>query len=143
MPYPSGSSAPTESAADKSLPLPTSQELISRRFKRFEETLIKIAESMRNSSPAMANLALPGPVDYAQIPALAERGLARLQRFFETLNERLADREFVATDRFSIVDITAAVAVDFARVVKVKPGEAHPELLRWRAGLAARPSMSL
>jgi len=35
------------------------------------------------------------------------------------------------------------VAVDFARVVKVKPGEQHPHLLRWRAGLAQRPSMAL
>ena len=29
--------APVETAAGKSTPLPTSQELISRRFKRFEE----------------------------------------------------------------------------------------------------------
>ena len=35
------------------------------------------------------------------------------------------------------------VAVDFARVVKVKPGEQHPHLLRWRAAMAGRPSMSL
>jgi len=81
-------------------------------------------------------------VDYAQIPELAQRGLARVQHFFETLNERLAGREFVATDRFSLADITAVVAVDFARVVRVKPGEQHPELLRWRAAMAQRPSMS-
>ena len=95
-----------------------------------------IAESMRNSSPAMANRALPGPVDYAQIPELAQRGLARLQQFFVELNDRLADRDFVAADRFSIADITAVVAVDFARVVKVKPGEQHPHVRRWRAAMA-------
>ena len=93
-------------------------------------------------SPAMADRALPGPVNYAQIPELAQRGLARVQHFFETLNERLAGREFIATDRFSIADITAVVAVDFARVVRVKPGEQHPELMRWRAAMAQRPSMS-
>ena len=60
-----------------------------------------------------------------------------------TLNERLAGRDFVAADRFSIADITAVVAVDFARVVKVKPGEQHPHLQRWRAAMAQRPSMSL
>jgi glutathione S-transferase len=59
------------------------------------------------------------------------------------LNERLAGREFVATDRLSVADITAVVAVDFARVVKVKPGEQHPQIVRWRAGLAQRPAMSL
>jgi glutathione S-transferase len=35
------------------------------------------------------------------------------------------------------------VAVDFARVVKLRPGEQHPNLLRWRATMAGRPSMSL
>jgi len=107
------------------------------------EGLMAIAEALRNGSPAMANRALPGPVDYAQIPALAERGRARVQRFFEVLNEHLAAREFVATDRFSVADITAVVAVDFARVVKVKPGDEHPHLQRWRAAMAQRPSMSL
>lgn len=107
------------------------------------EGLMPIAEALRNSSPAMANRALPGPVNYAQIPQLAERGLDRLQRFFVDLNERLADREFIAAQQFSIADITAVVAVDFARIVKVKPNEQHPHLLRWRAAMAQRPSMGL
>ncbi len=107
------------------------------------EGLLAIAETLRNGSPAMADRALPGPVNYAQIPELAQRGLARVQHFFETLNDRLAGREFIATDRFSLADITAVVAVDFARIVRVKPGEQHPELMRWRAAMAQRPSMSL
>ncbi|CAA2106609.1 glutathione binding-like protein [Variovorax paradoxus] len=106
------------------------------------EGLLAIAETLRNGSPAMADRALPGPVNYAQIPELAQRGRARVEQFFETLNEQLAGREFIVTDRFSIADITAVVAVDFARVVRVKPGEQHPELLRWRAAMAQRPSMS-
>ena len=106
------------------------------------EGLLAIAEAMRNKAPAMANRALPGPVDYPQIPELAERGLARAQQFLLTLNERLAGRDFIAADRFSIADITAVVAVDFARVIKVRPGDQHPHLLRWRAALAQRPSMS-
>lgn len=106
------------------------------------EGLMAIAETLRNGSPAMADRALPGPVNYAQIPELAQRGLVRVQQFFETLNERLAGREFLAADRFSLADITAVVAVDFARVVRVKPGEQHPELMRWRAAMAQRPSMS-
>ena len=105
--------------------------------------LLAIAEALRNSSPAMANRALPGPVDYAQIPALAERGRARVQQFFETLNEHLAGRDFIATDRFSVADITAVVAVDFARVVRIKPGDEHPHLQRWRAAMALRPSMAV
>ena len=107
------------------------------------EGLLAIAEALRNSAPAMANRALPGPVDYPQIPELATRGLSRVQQFFVTLNERLAGRDFIAADRFSVADITAVVAVDFARVVKVRPGEQHPHLQRWRAAMAQRPSMAL
>jgi glutathione S-transferase len=82
-------------------------------------------------------------MDYAQIPALAERGVARARHFLATLNERLAGREFIATERFSLADITAVVAVDFARAVKVKPDEQHPHLQRWRAAMALREAMSL
>ena len=38
-------------------------------------------------------------------------------------------------------DIPAAVAVDFARVVKVRAGDGHPHLLRWRAAMQARGTM--
>ena len=117
-------------------------EIASWNWRIEFEGLLAIAETMRNGSPALADRALPGPVNYAQIPELAQRGLARVQHFFQTLNDRLAGREFVATDRFSLADITAVVAVDFARIVRVKPGEQHPELVRWRAAMAERPSMS-
>jgi glutathione S-transferase len=118
-------------------------EIASWNWRIEFEGLLAIAEALRNSVPAMANRALPGPVDYAQIPELAERGLARVQQFMVTLDQRLAGREFIATDRFSVADITAVVAVDFARVIKVKPGEQHPHLQRWRAAMAQRPSMAL
>ena len=107
------------------------------------EGLMAIAEALRNSAPAMANRALPGPVDYAQIPALAERGLARVRQFLADLNRHLDGRDTIATERFSLADITAVVTVDFARVVRIKPGDEHPHLLRWRAAMAQRPSMSL
>jgi glutathione S-transferase len=107
------------------------------------EGLMAIAEALRNSSPAMANRALPGPVDYPQIAELAQRGLARLQKFFDDLDAQLAGRETVAGSGFSIADITAVVAVDFARVVRVKPGEQHENLRRWRLLMAERPSMQL
>ena len=107
------------------------------------EGFLAIAEALRNSAPAMANRALPGPVDYPQIPELAQRGLARVQAFFTVLNDRLAEHDFIAADRFSIADITAVVAADFARVVKIRPGEQHPHLLRWRAAMGQRAPMGL
>ena len=118
-------------------------EIASWQWRVEFEGLLAIAETLRNSSPAMANRALPGPVDYAQIPELAQRGQARVQHFFDTLNQRLEGREFIAANQFSIADITAVVAVDFARVAKVKPGEQHPNLVRWRAAMGERHSMKL
>jgi len=118
-------------------------EIASWNWRIEFEGLMAIAEAMRNSAPAMANRALPGPVDYAQIPELAQRGLTRLQQFLVALNARLEDRDFIAAERFSIADITAVVAVDFARVVRVRPGEQHPHLLRWREAMAQRPAMAL
>ncbi|HWT21255.1 MAG TPA: glutathione S-transferase [Variovorax sp.] len=118
-------------------------EIASWNWRIEFEGLAAIAEAMRNSAPAMANRALSGPVDYPQIPELAQRGLARLQHFYDTLDGHLASREFIAADCFSIADITAVVTIDFARVVKVRLGEAHPHLQRWRLAMAQRPSMAL
>ena len=118
-------------------------EIASWNWRMEFDGLLAVAEALRNSSPAMANRALPGPIDYAQIPALAERGLARVQQFLVALDERLAGRDFIAADHFSLADITAVVTVDFARVVKIRPDERHPHLQHWRAAMALRPSMSL
>jgi len=118
-------------------------EIASWNWRVEFEGLMAIAEALRNSAPAMVNRALPGPVDYPQIPALAERGLKRVQQFFDVLNEHLAGREFIAAGQLSIADITAVVAVDFARVVRIKPGEQHAHLRRWRDTLGERPAFQL
>lgn len=119
-------------------------EVASWHWRAEFEGLLAVAEALRNSSTAMAGRALPGPVGYEQIPALAERGLQRLQQFMTSLNARLSDRPFVAGNRFSVADITAAVALDFARIVKVRPDASeHVHLIRWRESLSHRPSMLL
>jgi glutathione S-transferase len=106
------------------------------------EGFMAIAEALRNSAPAMKDRALTGAVNYAQIPELAQRGLARAQQFFIELDAHLAGREFIATEGFSLADITAVVALDFARVVRIKPGDDHPNLMRWRKAMGERPSMA-
>jgi glutathione S-transferase len=116
-------------------------EIASWHWRAEFEGLMAVAEALRNASPAMVNRALPGPDDYPQIPELAQRGVARAQQFFAALDERLEDRDYIAAGRFSIADITAVVAVDFARVVKLKPAEQLANLRRWRERLAQRPSI--
>jgi glutathione S-transferase len=118
-------------------------EVASWHWRAEFEGLMAVGEALRNSSPAMVNRALPGPVDYPQIPELAQRGLARLQQFFIDLNAQLAGRETIAAAGFSIADITAVVAVDFARVVRIKPAEDLVHLRHWREAMAQRPAMKL
>ena len=103
---------------------------------------LQLGYESRCAKPHAFDVMLGSQLGVGGYRALAERGLARLQQFFAVLNERLAEREFIATDRFSVVDITAVVAVDFARVVKVRPGDTHPHLQRWRAAMAGRASMA-
>ncbi len=106
------------------------------------EGLMAVAEALRNSAPAMKDRALTGAANWAQIPELAERGLQRIDHFFSMLKERREGRDFIAVDGFSVADITAVVAVDFARVVRKKPEAAHENILRWRAALDERPSIA-
>lgn len=117
-------------------------EIASWQWRVEFEGLMAVADAFRNSSPAMVNRALPGPVDYPQIPELSQRGLARVEQFFVTLNERLAGREFIAASQFSVADITAVVTLDFTRVIGLKPGEDLQHLARWRAAMGERPAMS-
>lgn len=117
-------------------------EIASWHWRAEFEGLQAVAEGLRNASSGMVGRALSGPRNFEQIPALAERGVQRTALFLDTLQQRLEGREYLAADCFSIADIVAAVAVDFARIVRVKPGPQHPDLLRWRAALGLRPSMA-
>jgi glutathione S-transferase len=107
------------------------------------ECFMAIAEAMRNSAPAMKGRALPGPDNYAQIPELAERGRARLGDFLTRFEAHMADREWVAGGGFSLADITAAVALDFARVLRIDPDDGRPAIAAWRARVAQRPAFAL
>ena len=107
------------------------------------ECFMAIAEAMRNSAPAMKDRALPGPDNYAQIPELAERGRARLADFLARFEAHLTGREWVAGGAFSVADITAAVALDFARVLRIDASEGRPAIAAWRERIATRPAFSL
>ena len=105
------------------------------------EGLWALADALRNRSKGMVGRAITGPTDYQQIPELAKRGLARATEFFEMLNERLGQSEYVAGNFFSMADITAIVAVDFAAWVKSGPTDAHSNTKRWVDLVGQRPSI--
>ncbi|WP_088311316.1 glutathione S-transferase family protein [Novosphingobium sp. B 225] len=107
------------------------------------ECFMAIAEVLRNTAKGMVGRALPGPNDYAQIPELAERGRARLLHFLDRFEAHMTGREWVATGSFTLADITAGVALDFAAWVKVDANAGRPAITAWRARLAGRESFSL
>lgn len=102
-----------------------------------------IAEALRNGNPHMKGRAVTGTKNYDQIPELAERGLARARAFFDLLEDRLQNSRFVATDHFTLADITTYVFVDFARVIKMRIPEQNAATQEWFAAIKSRPSASL
>lgn len=99
-----------------------------------------VMEAFRNATPGLKGRAWPGPFNYEQIPALAERGKLRVQNFLNLMNDHLDGRTFVALERFSVADITAFITVEFAAWAKVRMTDAHPHLQRWHRAIGERPS---
>lgn len=102
--------------------------------------LSAVAECLRNSAKGLRNRALTGPIDYAQIPELAERGRQRTRHFLVELDRQLAHSPFVAGERFTIADISAFVCVEFTRMIKEPLPDTAQHLREWRDRIAARPS---
>ncbi|MES0825862.1 glutathione S-transferase family protein [Ruegeria sp. SCP11] len=102
-----------------------------------------IAETLRNTHPAFADRAIPGPVNHPQIPELAQRGAGRVEHFFELLETRLAESPHIAGSEFTLADITTFVFVDFARVIKKRIPKENSATLAWYETISARPSAQL
>ena len=97
-------------------------------------------EAFRNYNKRFAGRALAGNDSYEQIPELVTRSRTRVERFFNLLNDHMESREFIASDVFSIADITAYVMVDFAGWSKMGIAESQTHLKRWYDSIKARPS---
>ena len=99
--------------------------------------LFPVAHVFRNSHPAMKDLEVP------QVPAWAEANKPRVAEFLAILDRDLANRPFVAGDKYSVADITGLVAVDFMRLARLAVPEDCANVRRWHAKVAARPSASV
>ena len=102
-----------------------------------------IAEVLRNTNPHMKDRAIPGQTNFEQIPALAERGMARVDLFFDLLETRLKESRFLALDQFTLADISCFVFVDFARVIRRRIPEGNAATLAWFEAVKSRPSAAL
>ena len=75
-----------------------------------------------------------------QVPEFGEVSKEAALKRLEWLDTELADRDFIAGDRYSIADITAMVGLDFGRVTGIKIGPDQKNLQRWHEAVASRPS---
>jgi glutathione S-transferase len=106
-----------------------------------QEGFAAVMETVRNGAATLKGRAIAGPHGYGQIPELVERGRRRIADFYNDLETRLAEVPFVAGDQFSVADITAMVAVDFAKKalgLDIPPENAGSE--RWYGSVSSRPS---
>jgi len=96
--------------------------------------LFSVAQAFRHLHPAAAPLEVP------QVAAWGEANKPRALEIQQFMDEELGKHRFIAGEDYSVADITALVAVDFARVARIQRSEGHKNLARWHAEVSARPS---
>ena len=57
-------------------------------------------------------------------------------------DDQLSDNQYLSGDRFTVADITLAITLDFAEMVKVAPLPVLDHITRWRANVTARASLA-
>jgi glutathione S-transferase len=98
------------------------------------ELLIPIAQVFRNTN-AFWTGRIKQSAEFGEI--MREVATGR----FDWFESELAQRPYIAGQRFTIADITALCAIDFGKVVKLRiNAETHPHLAAWHARISARPS---
>lgn len=97
------------------------------------EIFIPIAQVFRNGHPFFAGR-IP------QVPDWAEVCRKAAEHQLEWLDAVLADRQFIAGDRYTIADITALCGIDFGRVSNIRIQPEQRNVARWYAAVSSRPS---
>jgi glutathione S-transferase len=95
-----------------------------------------IANCIRHTHPGLA------PLEQPQFPAFGRSQGEKVREVARWLDGELAQRPFVAGERFTIADITAFCAIEFARgLMKFRPAaEGMANLQDWRDRIAERES---
>ena len=93
-----------------------------------------VAQAFRHLHPAMAHLEVP------QVSAWGEANKPRAQEVLQIMDQELGKRRFIAGDDYSVADITALVAVDFAKPARVERPAGLDNLTRWHQEVSGRPS---
>ncbi|GGK31435.1 glutathione S-transferase family protein [Salinarimonas ramus] len=114
---------------------PLSAALVTMWERRVEFGLLSaIAAIFRHTHPAMAEMEVP------QVPEWGVANRARVTEALAFLDRRCGETPFLAGETFSVADITALVALDFLRLVKIPIPDELGALRDYHARLKSRPS---
>ncbi len=78
-----------------------------------------------------------------QVPAYGDMMRDVLAARIAWFDRELASRRYLGGEAFSIADITARCALDFAKLIKVRVTDETPHLKRWYDELSTRPSFAM
>ena len=102
--------------------------------RRIEFALLsRIGAVWLNAHPYTAHLG-------TQYKDYGEASRARAIKTMHWLNDELKEREFLATDCFSMADIVALTTIDFATFIGIETPAELTHLQAWHARVSARPS---
>jgi glutathione S-transferase len=108
-------------------------EMADRRMEWY--VMLPIANWVRHTHPGLA------PLEQPQFPEFGQSQAQKLRETAAWLDGVLQRQPWVAGERFTIADITAFCAIEFARLMRFKPAdEGFAALQAWRDRVAARPS---
>lgn len=97
--------------------------------------LLGIANSVRHTHPGLAVLEQP------QFPEFGRSQADKVHEVAAWFDQLLMQQPWMAGERFTIADITAFCAIDFARLMKFNPGRMGLVALQaWLDRVAGRPS---
>ncbi|MEQ8739984.1 MAG: glutathione S-transferase [Hoeflea sp.] len=96
--------------------------------------LASVATAFRHIHPAMKEWEVP------QVPEWGEANKPKATAFLELLDQELADREFIAGERFTVADITTMISMDFMKPARIENPVHLENVMRWYEAVSARPS---
>lgn len=108
-------------------------EMADRRAELY--LLAGIANTVRHTHPGLA------PLEQPQFPEFGQSQAQKVREIAAWFDHVLGQQPWIAGTRFTIADITAFCAIEFARLMKFQPArEGMPALQAWRDRVADRPS---
>ena len=111
-------------------------EMADRRVEWY--FLLPIANCVRHTHPGLA------PLEQPQFPDFGRSQGEKLRETAAWLDAELQRQPWIAGERFTIADITAFCALEFARLMRFQAGaEGFAALQAWRDRMAERPSAKL